>query len=288
VKANLHQFTATGAWILIFAVLVFVFPDTRNAQFVFACWIGSSVCGLFFVPLLGFKGHFRAMRAKLRFPAVSASVLPAVVPFAAAMLMMLSNSLDRLVLRVIDQPAALNTIFFFVGILQIVGIVVDVIVYQRVYPRLVRLARSRNARRRALWIVVRTATLVATAAALALGIVALLLARHHASLTPGNYPLFVALLCVAFVLDALVAQLVNAAFAFGHDALVLKASFADFLMTAALAFVLLPPFGALGACLLWMARGLTRLIWYAAALFLTLRKGGGAAPVLTTSDQRAV
>lgn len=271
--ANIHMLVATSSWILVFAPLVYSDPDLRTAQFAFACWIGSSVCGLLFLPWLGVRNRWRNVLAGPRHPALSARFLVAIVPFAATTLMLLSNSIDRLVLRVIGPPNTLNTVFFLVGIMQVISIVVDVVVNQRVYPRLVRLRRNRNACRRSSWLVARTSIVVGLGTAPVLGALAFLLAQHHASIAPGNHVLFIALLGIGFVLDAVVAQLVNASYAFGFDKLVLKGSFADFVVTGVLAVVLLTQFGALGACLLWVARGVTRLTWYGIVLALRLREG---------------
>ena len=270
--ANVHMLAATGGWVFVFAPAVYLWPDLRSATFAFGCWIGSSVCGLLFLPWLGpARSRFRSVFAVLRIHSPAARTLVAIVPFAATGLMLLSNSLDRLVLRVIGQPDALNTVFFFVGILQVVSIVVDVVVNQRIYPRLVRLGTSRNACRRAVWIVVRISLVIGLIAAPVLGTAAFLLARHQTSIATDDHVMFVALLCLGFVLDAVAAQLVNASYAFGFDKLVLKASFADFVMTATLAAVLLTQFGALGACLLWIIRGGARLTLYATMLASRLR-----------------
>lgn len=267
--ANVHMLVATGSWILVFAPLVYLAPELRSAHVAFLFWIGSSFCGLLFLPGLGLCRRRHA--AIPLFASFSVSVVAAIVPFAATGLMLFSNSLDRLVLRVIGQPKALNTVFFLVGILQVASIVVDVVVNQRVYPRLVRLAGSRSACWRSLRIVARTSFAIGLVTAPTLALVAWLLAYQQASIATENHFAFVALLCVGFILDAVVGQLVNGAYAFGFDVLVLKASMADFVITAVLAIVLLSQLAALGACLLWVIRGVIRLAWYAFALRARLR-----------------
>jgi hypothetical protein len=272
VMCNFHMLTATGAWIAIFAPLVLMVPALRTAQWVFTFWLGSSLCGLLFLLALTKRGEWgRMIGAPLQRSALIRHVTVAWAPFVAAIAVTLAVSVDRLVLRLIDQPHALNAMFVHVSVLQVTSIVIDVVLAQRLYPRLVRLGVNRNAFRRGLRPVLRTALLIGVAVAPLLGLISFVLGRTYQNLAIEHDVAVVALLTLAFIFDSLAVQMIHNAYALRLDRPLAAVAIADLVFTAAASFVLLPLYGPLGAAMVWLSRGILRAGSYGILLWSAVR-----------------
>ncbi|MFN4211028.1 MAG: lipopolysaccharide biosynthesis protein [Devosia sp.] len=140
--AGFMLFLRGGAWCIVVAGALAVFPSLRHLDFVFACWTAGSTAGL----VVGLASLWR-MSGEQAFGAISwrwiARGLGVALPMMLASLAVRGIfTIDRFWVEAIGGAGVLGAYVLFVGVATAVLSFVDAGIVDFAYPRVIRAARS--------------------------------------------------------------------------------------------------------------------------------------------------
>lgn len=275
IGANLQFTLHNASWALVAAALLWALPaGAIGLTEIVDIWLTSTAIAVVFAGFLLKDLPWPSTRSAPIDTAALKRRITAAIPAAAATALLIGMSLaDRFLVRILAGAEVLGILFYYVSIIQVVTVIVDTLIYQTRYPELVRTAaKDRHNFSILVRRFLRISMCVAALSAPCLALLALATASLSGKAELAGQWQLASVLAVAFVLDALASTQSNILFSDGRDTAVFRIQIVDACTLFLVGVPAIWAYGLMGGAILWLVRGIVRVVAFRIAIRHSLKK----------------